>query len=121
KYEIVRDGVEFVDDTLRESDREEIGEGKNQQECSRHNKNLEPNRQPLRKSHDSCLSDMRTRLALIRHQASHAIRTWRTECSWPVATPQTPLPPAFLPNDYIVCTFYNQSETLLSPGILPKD
>ena len=43
-HEIVRDGVEFVDDILGESDRQEIGEGKDQQESGGHNKNLEPNR-----------------------------------------------------------------------------
>ena len=49
------------------------------------------------------------------------MRTWGTECSRPVATPQTHLAPAVLPNDYVVCIVYDQSETLLSPGILPKD
>ena len=31
------------------------------------------------------------------------------------------LAPAVLPNDYVACIVYDQSETLLFPGILPKD
>jgi len=40
------------------------------------------------------------------------MQTWRTECSWPVATPQIHLAPAVLPNDYVACTVYDQYETL---------
>jgi hypothetical protein len=49
------------------------------------------------------------------------MRTWRTECSRPVATPQTYLAPMALSDNYVVCIIYDQSEILLSPGILPKD
>jgi len=38
-----------------------------------------------------------------------------------VVTPSTRLASAVLLNNYIVCIVYNQSETLLSSGILPKD